>query len=86
MPRHTHIDSKGQAKMVDVSDKGITSRSARASVTVPLNEQAYDAVRKNHSTKGDILTVARLAGIQAAKQTSALIPLCHQIALDQVST
>jgi cyclic pyranopterin phosphate synthase len=70
--------------MVNVGDKKITQRNASASVTVRLNPGAFKALEKNRSHKGDILAAANLAGIQAAKKTSELIPLCHQIPLDHV--
>ncbi len=84
MTKLSHVDTTGKAKMVDVGSKDITRREAVASVVVLLNEAAYHATKENTSKKGDVLTVAKLAGIQAAKKTSELIPLCHQIALDNV--
>lgn len=70
--------------MVNIADKAITRREATASVSVCLNAETFAAVRDNSSSKGDVLTVAKLAGIQAAKKTADLIPLCHSVALDQV--
>lgn len=84
MSRLSHTDDGGKARMVDTSDKKVTTRAAMASVTVLLNEETYRIVRENRSAKGDVLTVAKLAGIQAAKKTAELIPLCHQIPLDRV--
>jgi cyclic pyranopterin phosphate synthase len=84
MSRLSHTDDGGKARMVDTSDKEVSARVAKASVTVLLNEETYRIVRENRSAKGDVLTVAKLAGIQAAKKTAELIPLCHQIPLDRV--
>jgi molybdenum cofactor biosynthesis protein MoaC len=80
----SHTDKNGKARMVDVGGKDITERAAVASITVLLNEEAFTAALENRSKKGDVLTTAKLAGIQAAKKTSELIPLCHQINLDHV--
>jgi cyclic pyranopterin monophosphate synthase len=71
--------------MVDVSDKQTTSRFARASGQIRMSREAFIAIRDNTLAKGDVMTVARIAGIQAAKQTALLIPLCHQIPLSQVA-
>lgn len=84
MTKLSHIDAKGKARMVDVSGKETTRRSATASVTLLLNHETYKIVKDGKGPKGDVLTVAKLAAIQAAKKTSELIPLCHQILLDQV--
>lgn len=84
MAKPSHIDSDGKASMVDVSSKDITRRSATAESLVRLNPEAFGVLRDNRSAKGDVLTVAQVAGIQAAKKTSELIPLCHQLALDRV--
>ena len=84
MERLSHVDTDGKAKMVNVGGKEITQRSATATITVRLNADTYQVARENRSAKGDILAAAKLAGIQAAKKTSELIPLCHQIPLDQV--
>ena len=70
--------------MIDVSAKNITRRSAAAESVVKLDEKSFAALRDNRAAKGDVLTVAKLAGIQAAKRTSDLIPLCHQLPLDGV--
>jgi molybdenum cofactor biosynthesis protein MoaC len=80
----SHIDSGGRAKMVDVSSKDVVHRSATAEALVELNREAFEVLRDNQSAKGDVLTVAQLAGIQAAKKTSELIPLCHQVPLDRI--
>lgn len=84
MNKLSHIDKDGQAKMVDTSKKEITSRSATATATVNLNAETFEMVKENKLSKGDVLTVAKIAGIQAAKKTSELIPLCHPLPLDHV--
>ena len=81
----THLDSKGKAKMVDVSNKEINLRTSSASAEVILSKEAFLAVKNNTIIKGDVLSVARIAGIQAAKKTSELIPLCHNIFISSVS-
>jgi len=83
-PRLTHADESGKAKMVDVGDKAPTSRRATAQGRVRLTPEAFAAVRDNALAKGDALAIARLAGIQGAKETSRLIPLCHQLPLSHV--
>jgi cyclic pyranopterin phosphate synthase len=82
--RLTHVDETGQARMVDVTDKDVTARTARATGKVLLSAEAITALRDNHVPKGDALAVARIAGIQGAKRTPDLIPLCHPIALHGV--
>ena len=77
----THIDSDGNAFMVDVSEKSVTERIAKASGSITLCPEAYDKVRKGQMKKGDVLTVAQVAGIMGAKRTSDLIPMCHNIGL-----
>ena len=77
----THIDDRGRARMVDVGEKSITQRSATARARVRMSAQALRLVVEG-SKKGDVLQVARIAGLQAAKKTSDLIPLCHPLALD----
>ena len=81
----SHIDDEGRAKMVDVSDKPVTVRMARATGSIRMTRETLDAIRANTTPKGDVLGVARLAGIMAAKRTSELIPLCHPIPLTDVS-
>jgi cyclic pyranopterin monophosphate synthase len=81
----THLDAAGQAHMVDVSGKDITTRSATAAGTVLLSAAAVTALRSGTVPKGDALAVARIAGIQAAKRTPDLIPLCHPIGLHSVA-
>lgn len=83
----THFDSQGQAWMVDVGAKAATHRKAIAQGAIQLSPAAFDALRHpdSASPKGDVLGVARIAAIQGAKQTSALIPLCHPLPLTHVS-
>lgn len=75
----THIDAQGNAIMVDVGDKVTTEREAIATGKIKMNAEAFAAVRGGTSKKGDVLGVARIAGIMAAKKTSELIPLCHPL-------
>jgi len=84
MSRLTHLDAAGQASMVDVSGKSACVREAVASGRILLQAETLDRIRENGLKKGDVLAVARIAGIQAAKQTQMLIPLCHQIPLSRV--
>ena len=81
----THLDQSGQARMVDVSGKDVTARTARASGRVLLSAKAVAALRSGQVPKGDALAVARIAGIQGAKKTPDLIPLCHPIGLHGVT-
>ena len=81
----THLDETGQARMVDVSGKDVTARTARASGRVLLSAAAVGALRSGRVPKGDALAVARIAGIQGAKKTPDLIPLCHPIGLHGVT-
>lgn len=83
--RLTHLDASGQARMVDVSNKDVSVRSATASGTVLLSAEAVAALRAGDVPKGDALAVARIAGIQGAKRTPDLIPLCHPIGLHGVT-
>ena len=80
----THFDPKGRARMVDVGSKAVTQREAIAKGTVTMAPATLDMVMAGTAKKGDVLGVARLAGIMAAKKTAELIPLCHQIALSSV--
>jgi cyclic pyranopterin phosphate synthase len=80
----THFDDNGSARMVDVSSKDVTLRSARASGIVRMREETLALIRDRALAKGDVLEVARLAGIMGAKRTGDLIPLCHPIGLDAV--
>lgn len=81
----SHFDTKGAARMVDVSDKAETDRVAVATATVIMTKETLDLVLKGGAKKGDVLSVARLAGIMGAKRTPDLIPLCHPLALESVS-
>lgn len=81
----THTDDQGRASMVDVSAKPALTREAVATGRILLQSSTLDLIRQNGLKKGDVLAVARVAGIQAAKQTQLLIPLCHQIPLSKVA-
>ena len=81
----SHIDAQGRAKMVDVSSKAVTARMARATGSIRMKPETLDAIRSNAVAKGDVLGVARIAGIMAAKRTAELIPLCHPLPLTDVS-
>jgi cyclic pyranopterin phosphate synthase len=83
-PKFSHLDSDGRATMVDVGQKPVQRRSASAGCVVHCKASTIDALRSASLPKGDVLTVAKIAGIQAAKRTDSLIPLCHQIALSVV--
>jgi cyclic pyranopterin phosphate synthase len=80
----THTTSDGSASMVDISAKPISQRNATATGHIKLQPGTLELIRQNEIQKGDVLSVARIAGIQAAKQTQHLIPLCHQISLSKV--
>ena len=84
-PTLTHIDSKGEARMVDVSAKPATERVAVAEGSVVMSKATLDLIVKGDAAKGDVLGTARIAGIMAAKRTSDLIPLCHPLALSKVT-
>jgi cyclic pyranopterin phosphate synthase len=81
----THIDGKGEARMVDVSSKPATERVATAEGRVVMSKATLDLIVSGDAKKGDVLGTARLAGIMAAKRTSDLIPLCHPLALSKVT-
>lgn len=81
MTKLSHIDDSGAARMVDVGAKPDSIRVATASGTITMAAETLEAIRENRIAKGDVLSVARIAGIMAAKRTSELIPLCHPIAL-----
>lgn len=83
-PALTHVDAEGNARMVDVADKAVTTRRATAEGWVRLGPEALKQVRSRTAKKGDVLGVAQIAGIQAAKRTGELIPLCHPLPLDAV--
>ena len=80
----THVDQHGAAKMVDVGNKDISRRTAKAVAKLSLQPETTERIVSNNMSKGDVLQVARIAGIMAAKRTSELIPLCHQIALSSI--
>lgn len=80
----THLDDQGRARMVDVKEKAITDREAVASARVRMRPETRAMLLGGETPKGDVLATARIAGIQAAKQTPSLIPLCHHIALTSV--
>lgn len=80
----THINKNGEANMVDVGDKPIQKRTARATGFIKLQANTLSLINNNMMKKGDVLSVARIAGIQAAKQTHLLIPLCHSLQLTKV--
>jgi cyclic pyranopterin phosphate synthase len=81
----THLDADGTARMVDVSAKAETAREATAAGRITMSAQAADAIRAGAVKKGDVLAVARVAGIMAAKKTSDLIPLCHPLPISGVT-
>ena len=81
---NNHINKSGNLHMIDVSDKEVTTRVARASGTITLNDDAMSSIVELNNKKGDVLNTARLAGINAAKQTSNLIPLAHNVSLNSV--
>lgn len=80
----SHVDSNGKARMVDVSGKKVTKRQATARGTVRMARETYNLVRDGQGPKGDIFTVAKIAGIAAAKKTGELIPLCHPLPISHV--
>ncbi|MDR2590666.1 MAG: cyclic pyranopterin monophosphate synthase MoaC [Oscillospiraceae bacterium] len=84
MSELTHFNNEGRTKMVDVSDKQTTLREAVAVGTVCVNAETFDIITKGTTKKGDVLAVAQVAGITAAKRTSDLIPMCHPIAITGV--
>ena len=85
MSRLTHLDEEGSARMVDVSTKAVTVREGVAAGHIAMSEDAATAIAQGLVKKGDVLAVARVAGIMAAKRTSDLIPLCHPLALTSVA-
>lgn len=82
--RLSHVDEEGKARMVDVGAKVPVHRSARAAGSIRLTPETVELIRENKMKKGDVLTVAQIAGIQAAKQTHSLIPLCHPLPLTSI--
>jgi cyclic pyranopterin phosphate synthase len=85
MSKLTHINANGEAEMVDVSDKDNTAREAKAGARVVMQAETLELIVSGSHKKGDVLAVARIAGIQAAKKCSDLIPLCHPLMLSKVS-
>src|SRR5881398_4031388 len=85
MKRLTHIGSDGRAQMVDVSAKPLSKRRAIARGKIRLQQETLNLIARNQIAKGNVFATARIAGIQAAKQTAHLIPLCHTISLGQVN-
>lgn len=81
MAELTHLDAAGHARMVDVSDKDVTVREATAEGRIVMGREALQTVRGGKAAKGDVLAVARVAGIMAAKRTAEIIPLCHPLQL-----
>lgn len=84
-PKLTHLDERGAARMVDVSEKAVTTRSATASGTVRMKPETLKTILAGTAKKGDVLATARIAGIMAAKRTHELIPLCHPLAISKVT-
>lgn len=84
-PALTHIDARGEARMVDVSEKPATERTAVAEGRVVMSKATHKLIQSGNAKKGDVLGVARVAGIMAAKRTHELIPLCHPLALSKVT-
>jgi cyclic pyranopterin phosphate synthase len=80
----THFDSTGRARMVDITGKPITERMAKARGVIRMKRETLEAIRSGATKKGDVIAVARIAGIMAAKRTADLIPLCHPIPLTDV--
>ena len=80
----THFDDRGKARMVNVGDKPVTHRTARAGARVLVNESTFALIESGGMKKGDVLTVAQLAGIMGAKRTPDLIPLCHPVAISGI--
>jgi cyclic pyranopterin phosphate synthase len=80
----THFDSTGRARMVDITDKPVTERMAKARGVIRMKRETLEAIRDGATKKGDVIAVARIAGIMAAKRTSELVPLCHPIPLTDV--
>ena len=85
MPPLTHFDDQGRSRMVDVGDKPVTARMARAESLVRMQPATLALIRNRQVAKGDVFEVARLAGIMATKRTAELIPLCHPLGLDSVN-
>ena len=84
MSNFTHFNEQGRAKMVDVGEKSISRRTATAAARVLVNEQTFSLIRSGGMKKGDVLTVAQIAGVMGAKRTPDLIPMCHPILMDGI--
>lgn len=80
----THLDAAGKATMVDISDKPITERQATAQAIVSMQQETFALIKAGKHKKGDVITIARIAGIQAAKKCADLIPLCHPLLLSSI--
>tara|TARA_Y100000590_G_scaffold420689_1_gene523657 strand:+ start:17033 stop:17506 length:474 start_codon:yes stop_codon:yes gene_type:complete len=85
MKKLTHINSKGEAKIVDIGNKNISSRTATCSGKVIVSEKTIRLIQEDKVKKGDVLSVARIAGIMASKKTAELIPLCHNIPIEHIN-
>lgn len=85
MANFTHFNQDGEAIMVDVSQKDITMRRAIAEGSIKVNQEVFRSIKKQTNKKGDVLAVARIAGIMAAKKTSDMIPLCHPLCITKVT-
>lgn len=81
----THLDEQGRVVMVDVGDKGITRRVARATGNIRMSPEAFEAIMNDAVKKGNVLATAKVAAVMAAKNTSSTIPLCHPLPIDQIS-
>ena len=81
MSKFTHLDDQGRVRMVDISDKSATARSALAGGSITMNHDTYELIRSGGVKKGNVLETARIAGIMAAKRTSELIPMCHPLSI-----
>ena len=79
-----HIDNEGNVQIIDISDKKITKRVAKARGYIELSKEALDSIANKDNKKGDVLTIAQIAGITGAKQTSSLVPLSHQVNLKSI--
>ncbi|QGH33256.1 cyclic pyranopterin monophosphate synthase MoaC [Gracilibacillus salitolerans] len=85
MAEFSHINEQGRAKMVDITDKQVTSRTAIARSSILVNQEIYTKIVDQTIGKGDVLSVAQVAGIMAAKQTSTIIPMCHPLPLSGIN-
>ena len=85
MSDFTHFNEQGRAKMVDVGDKPVSQRTAVAAGRVLVNRQTFDLIRSGGTKKGDVLTVAQIAGVMGAKRTPDIIPMCHPILMDGIN-